>query len=223
MNLLFLDVETTGTDPEKDEIIEIGMILYWLEGRTVLQRFSTLLPVDSNPAVHINGISVEATQRMRVVIPEVLGANLGTLFHATDYIVAHNADFDRKFMSEFHPALDGTWICTLHDFDWPTESRHHDLASIAIAHGLTVDGSDLHRAMADCELLRRLFDRIPDLEARIQDALKPRAVFRAIVSYDDRMLAKDAGFTWDTPTKRWLKRLKIDAPRDFPFVVQQVT
>ena len=43
-----------------------------------------------------------------------------------------------------------------------------------------------HRALADCLLLARCFEAVDDVPGLLALAMRPRATFRAIVSYDDR-------------------------------------
>ena len=49
-NILIIDTETTGLDENKDEIIEIGSILFNVTTKSVLSQVSFLLPVSSNEA-----------------------------------------------------------------------------------------------------------------------------------------------------------------------------
>ena len=59
--ILILDTETTGLDANKDEVIEIGCILFDVSFKSVLSQVSFLLPVNNNEAEHVNGISAEVT------------------------------------------------------------------------------------------------------------------------------------------------------------------
>ena len=59
--ILILDTETTGLDENKDEIIEIGCILFHVTSKSVLSQVSFLFPVSTNEAEHVNGISAEIT------------------------------------------------------------------------------------------------------------------------------------------------------------------
>ena len=59
--ILILDTETTGLDENKDEIIEIGCILFHVTSKSVLSQVWFLFPVNSNKAEHVNGISAEVS------------------------------------------------------------------------------------------------------------------------------------------------------------------
>ena len=59
--VLILDTETTGLDENKDEVIEIGCILFDVSFKCVLSQVSFLFPVNNNEAEHLNGKSAEVT------------------------------------------------------------------------------------------------------------------------------------------------------------------
>ena len=48
--ILIIDTETTGLDEKKDEVIEIGGILFDVSHKCVLSQVSFLFPVDNNEA-----------------------------------------------------------------------------------------------------------------------------------------------------------------------------
>ena len=52
--ILILDTETTGLDENKDEVIEIGCILFDVSFKCVLSQVSFLFPVNNNEAEHVN-------------------------------------------------------------------------------------------------------------------------------------------------------------------------
>lgn len=163
-NILIVDVETTGLSPEKDKIIEIATVLYNVPHRTVLQCMSTLLPVDSNPVEHINGIKAEASKEVTSL--GVAGVILMQLNNA-EFVVAHNASFDRSFMIKEWPLAASSlkWICTYRDFAWHEVAGSRRLTNIAKELGINADGA--HRALADCMLLANCFSKIDDLEERL--------------------------------------------------------
>ena len=59
-NLLIIDTETNGIDPNQNSVIEIGAILYSCNYQTTLAQLSFLLYATDNAAEAINHISVEA-------------------------------------------------------------------------------------------------------------------------------------------------------------------
>ena len=61
--LLIIDTETSGLDPQHDQCLEVGCILFDVPSRSVLAQQSFLLPVDSNAAEAINRIPAAITRR----------------------------------------------------------------------------------------------------------------------------------------------------------------
>ena len=51
--ILILDTETTGLDENKDEVIEIGCILFDVSFKCVLSQASFLFPVNKNEAEYV--------------------------------------------------------------------------------------------------------------------------------------------------------------------------
>ena len=51
--ILILDTETTGLDENKDEVIEIGCILFDVSFKCVLSQVSFLFPVNNLSLIHI--------------------------------------------------------------------------------------------------------------------------------------------------------------------------
>ena len=115
--ILILDTETTGLDENKDEVIEIGCILFDVSFKCVLSQVSFLFPVNSNEADHVNRISAEVTN---VSQPWEDGLNFFLkLVDSSDFIVAHNVEFDKKWFGKGRlPKLNKKWICSLEDINW---------------------------------------------------------------------------------------------------------
>ena len=85
----------------------------------------------------------------------------------SDYIVAHNASFDRKFIEHELPIskiLNASWICTKNDFKWPVHLARNRLQDVCNAMG--VPYVDAHRALTDCHFLADCFSKVSDLQER---------------------------------------------------------
>jgi len=162
-NILILDTETTGLDPKKETTIEIGVILYNIEHKAVLQCLSTLLPCTANPVEHINKISVASTNLNYHKDSAI--ALFKNMVASAQAIVAHNAPFDKGFIDElFKDEIKLPWICTRDTFKWPVRPARRRLQDFCEAMG--VPYVDAHRALTDCNLIVKCFSKIEDLYFR---------------------------------------------------------
>jgi len=233
--VLILDTETTGLSPEDSQVIEVGAILFEVQDhRSTLAQVSFLLPCLSNPVESINKIPQGLTQK-GLMVQDKAQALFLEMAERCDAYVAHNAAFDRKWFDivgeNKQPDIyaqvslpDRPWICSMEDIPWPKElglKPRPGLKDVALAHEVPVWAA--HRALTDCIYLAQVFERRGDVRELLTRALEPRFLYKALVSYDDRQLAKDAGFQWNEPVpKAWTRRLTEAEAAVLPFRVQQV-
>jgi DNA polymerase-3 subunit epsilon len=191
-NILIIDTETTGLLPEKgDRVIEVAAVLFNIKHKAILQCFSTLLPCRENPVEKINHISVGMTnckypfaqstkilyensthyidESVIIYEDKIMMENILTeMSDHSDALVAHNAQFDKKFIATLlcgEHLLDKKWICTKANFTWPEPLQRLRLEDICNA--MKVPYINAHRAMSDCLLLAQCFQNVVDLEERI--------------------------------------------------------
>lgn len=222
--LLILDTETTGLDPASGQCLEVGAVLFHVPARAVLGQLSFLIPADTNPARHVNGIDPAVTR-----LPQPWRQSLalfGALVQSADAVLAHNAAFDRQWFGiDPLPVIERPWICSMDDIRWPGD-RHlranPSVRDLALAYGVPVWAA--HRALTDCIYLAQVFERCPELEELLVAALEPRRLFRAQLSYAERHRAKEAGFRWNDPVAgAWARRLSEREVRALPFPVELVS
>jgi len=220
-SILILDTETTGLDENNDEVIEIGCILFNVPHQSVISQLSFLLPVETNDAEFINGIPVDVSN---VIQPWREGIQFFLkLVESCDFIVAHNAAFDKKWFGRGNlPSLDKKWICTLDDINWSFKKNIKSRPSVTdLAIGFNIPVWNLHRALSDCYYIAEVFKRIDNLENILLKATEPKYLYKAIVSYEDRSLAKNAGFRWNTHVHgAWTKKLSETEAIELNFKVE---
>jgi DNA polymerase III subunit epsilon len=148
-----VDVETTGTNSDRDKIIELGICLFEYDrqnGRIyrVLGSWEWFedpgFPMPPE-ITKITGITDEMVAGHRV---DDLTVN--DLLSRVVLIIAHNADFDRRFLERRLPAFAAAkhWACSRFDIDWKAEGvRSSALEFVAYSLGFFHDG---HRAASDC-------------------------------------------------------------------------
>ena len=222
-NLLILDTETTGLDSEKDDCLEVGSILFNVKNRSVLAQQSFLLPVEKNNAEKINNIPAEITR-----LPQPLSEAIKyfeSLVRVSDVIVAHNAEFDMKWFGlKKLPQIEKPWICSMDDITWPADRQlktRPSVRDLALAYGVPVWNA--HRALTDCIYLAEVFIRCSELEKLLIRALEPKVLLRAEISYEDRLLAKNAGFRWNDAIKgAWSRKMSRRDKEKLEFPVHEV-
>ncbi|WP_269610004.1 3'-5' exonuclease [Prochlorococcus marinus] len=222
-NILILDTETTGLDNVNDDCIEVGSILFNVKSRSVLAQQSFLLPVEINKAEKINKIPAEITR-----LPQPLSEAIKyfeSLVRVSDLIVAHNAEFDMKWFGlNKLPQIEKQWICSMDDITWPADRQlktRPSVRDLALAYGIPV--WDAHRALTDCIYLAEVFKRCSELEKLLIRALEPKVLFRAEISYEDRLLAKNAGFRWNDAIKgAWSRKMSRRDMEKLEFPVCEV-
>ena len=233
-HLLIVDVETTGLDPQEDAPIEIGAILFDVEHRAITAQFSSLLPTFvPNGAELINGIPDALLADLVNPWGSPSGHYLQHLHNCADVILAHNAEFDRQWLlpvlSNNESGLAGNWrqkpwICTLRDFRWnlPGLRATPSVVDLALAHG--VPTWKTHRALTDCTYLAQVLATRQDLPELLLDAQTPQFLYVALVTYEERQLAKDAGFRWEGHgmPKTWTRYLREDEVSGLPFTAMAV-
>jgi len=96
MKFVAFDLETTGTRPQEDMIVEIGAVLF--DGSRALKAYGSLVdpgrPIPADASA-VNGITDEMV-RGKPRIADVLGEFAD--FCGSLPLVAHNAPFDFKFL-----------------------------------------------------------------------------------------------------------------------------
>lgn len=151
-----IDVETTGLSPVANELIEVSAIKY--DGNKKIDTFSTLIKPKVRIPYYITNITgitndmVEEAPEVEEVMPELIE------FVGDLPIVAHNANFDYKFIQNYsnNSFTKNKVIDTV-----PIGRRlypslpNHKLGTIAKHIGITEDG--FHRAEFDCECCAKIY------------------------------------------------------------------
>jgi DNA polymerase III subunit epsilon len=151
---ILLDVETTGLDVQKDEVIELGMLKfdYVGDGRIVGVRdvFSSFnessIPIPAEVTA-LTGITEETVAGHRIDASAV-----ESFVRDSVITIAHNSAFDRKFAERFWPVFEHkAWGCSATEVEW----RQHGFAGAQLGYLLNGAGffHHAHRAVDDCHAL----------------------------------------------------------------------
>lgn len=202
---LYVDVETTGLDPEKDEIIELAMVpfTYGSDGRIteVGEAFEGLRQPAEPIPTHITAITGidDAMVAGRRIDPDEVARFAGE----ADLIIAHNAAFDRRFLERFCPVfVTKPWACSMTQIDWGDEGHEGvKLAYLAMGAGFFYEG---HRAVHDCAAgIALLSSRLPRSGERALTRLLERArapawrIWAEGAPFDLKDVLKARGYRWN--------------------------
>ena len=200
-----VDVETTGTNPDRDKIIELGICLFeydrqygriykvlgsweWFEG----PGFSIPPEITS-----ITGITNEM-----VADHCIDDAAVNDLLGYVVLVIAHNAAFDRGFLERRLPVFATKhWACSRADIDWKSEGvRSSALEFVAYSLGFFHDG---HRVARDCRAtLHVLAQPLPKtgrlaLQALLDKARLPTwRLWARDSAIETKDLLKNRGYAW---------------------------
>lgn len=162
-----LDIETTGTDSRRDEIIEMAALI--VEDNIVTKQFQTMVRTEKelSPAISkLTGITTEMLRKegkeLAVAIPRLINF-LGEL-----PVVGHNVDFDYDFirtacMRLGIPKLDNRRVDTLELSRRLVRSvRNHKL--LTLLQHFQIRPHSNHRGMVDCLSTHELYLKLKELD-----------------------------------------------------------
>ena len=162
-----LDIETTGTSLEKDEIIEIGALK--VESGAVTEEFSMLTRINGEIPVEIQkltGITEKELQSMGRPLEEVLEKLFE--FAGNRIIVGHNVTFDYNFIRA---------ACRKMKLEMRLGTASRDTLALsrrkikgvgsyqleALMKHLGYEVSNAHRALADCYFTWQLYQKLNEM------------------------------------------------------------
>ena len=158
--LVAIDIETTGLDPQRDAIIEIGAVRF--NGRRVEDKWSTLINPGRVIPPFITGITGITNQMVAQAPP--LSAVLSDLadFVSDFPILGHNVRFDLSFLRRHHlfrfnEVLDTYEMASVM---LPTASRYN---LGALAQNLAIPLPATHRALDDALVTHGVYIRLQEL------------------------------------------------------------
>lgn len=215
---LMVDVETTGLDAARNEIIELAMVpfTYGLDGQIfdVGDAFNALRqPSESIPAeiTVITGITDEMVAG-KVIDPAMVDAFIAP----ASLVIAHNASFDRRFLERFCQGfVTKPWACSMTQVAWAEAGYEGTkLGYLAQASGFFYEK---HRAVHDCLAAIELLARsLPTSGGSALGQLLQRArtpswrIWAENSPYDFKDILKARGYRWNADGNGFPKAWYID-------------
>ena len=151
---ILLDVETTGLDTARDEIIELAMVKFTYLPDDRIARITDIFSSFNEPRTPI---PAEITDLTGITDEMVLGRRIdpdavATFASDAVIVIAHNASFDRKFAERYWPLFEQKpWACSATEVEW----RKHGFDGSRLGYLLGGVGlfHQAHRAIDDCRAL----------------------------------------------------------------------
>lgn len=225
MLILGVDVETTGLSDERDEITEIGAVLWDWDMQMPLEQQSDIIDCGkhiSREITEITGLTNEICSKHGLTLEGSINT-LDGMMEAADYVMAHNAPFDKGFIQAAFNKEDMVmpstpWLDTRTDVKWRTKGSRK-LGYLAADHGFI--NPFAHRALYDVLTMLKLAS-LYSLEDIIKRSQSPTVTLKALVSFNQKDLAKEKGFHWEAGSKSWLLEIKEMDLEDVEFSFRTV-
>lgn len=237
-----IDVETTGDNPQVDEIVQLAIqrVIFEEETREILAVEAPVswMQEPSRPmhpdAIAVHGITPEMVRGLpRIDALEVIAALSGA-----DVLIAHNASYDAPiFVRQFPMFNTRAWACSLNDIPW--RARGYESARLgALLQDHTqchFHGHDAGRDVAaTAHVLATPFaDGTMPFSVLLESALAPRVrVIANGAPFDAKDLLKARGYQWNDSTKPgarlrnvkawWTECLAADLPAERDWLARNV-
>jgi DNA polymerase III alpha subunit (gram-positive type) len=214
MHLLGIDIETTGLEPGCNFIIEIGAAIWDTETKKpvrMVSEFVTLPPGVEVPKeiTELTGITTNDCNVHGLSLGGVINKieELTLFVTQEEYKVAYNAEFEEKFLHDLNIRDFNIlpWIDPQYDIPFPSNIKTRKLDYLCYEHGFR--NQFKHRALFDVLAMFEIMSQY-DLATIIKRSKSPKTRIGALVSYEDRLLAKKEGFWWDGDIRYWIKDVK---------------
>jgi len=210
MILLSLDFETTGLDPAKEEVTEVGAVLWSTVTGRAMETASYFVKVSrpiSEEITKLTGISQIMLDKFGYESQDAFDKLQDMIQQADAYVGQNVIRFDKRFYEEWAKRLGATpieklWIDTRTDLPG-VESK--SLSYMACDAGFI--NPFPHNAVSDCLTVLRLVSmhKIEDVVVR---AKSPVVILKADVNFESNALAKKRKYAWYAPAKMWWRAVK---------------
>jgi DNA polymerase-3 subunit epsilon len=149
---LYIDLETTGLDSVRDEVIEVAMVPFGFGSDGQIFDVGEPFQAFRQPSISIPPLITQLTGiDDNMVAGKTIDPAAVTAYAApASLVIAHNAAFDRKFAERFSSVFQTkAWACSMSQVDWQGNGfSGTKLAYLAAEAGFFYDR---HRAVHDCQ------------------------------------------------------------------------
>jgi len=228
--IAILDTETSGLNVHEDKLIELAILLVWVDddGEVVAHMGPVSWLQDPGVELEPEITLITGLANHHLVGKQIDDAAAFGFLDRADLLVAQNAKFDLAWIEQRYPGLKGkAWACSCSEINWlklghEGRSQQHLLWQ----HGWFTNA---HRAAADVWSLFWLLQqrqRGPGgslvqshLQRLLQAAETPTVLVEALrAPYSAKDKLKARGYRWDAGRRIWCKEMaeeKLAAERSW--------
>ena len=208
-----LDVETTGLNADKDEVIQIALRPFFVSPTTgEVSSVKKNIAYLQEPSRPLDPISTEITG---FVDDDLKGHNIpwdkvSSILSKCQFVICHNASFDRQWVEkalrkagQIVPT-DTIWCCSMSQVDWNSVCRASKALEVLCAwHGFFYDS---HNATADVDATLHLLRQQSYMKTMLSNAIEPDYhVFAAGSLREENHLLKQRRYRWNPELSCWWK------------------
>ncbi len=228
-----LDIETSGFDPLKDEILEVGFVKFQISNFKfqILEEWTQVFKPNNPVSPQIFGLT-GITQEELDAAPKFAEYQQIIQEKLKDVvIVGHNVIFDIKFLEGFGIKFSGEVVDTLDLVQWilPT---HHSYNLENLMHTFKISHKEAHRALADAKACLQLLEKLLQVYNGFPKMLKEQVlnlISGSNLLWQDFLTAQfeplnfvnSASKTAAKPSSQTNKNLKIQSEKVYNFALDE--
>ncbi|WP_294532307.1 3'-5' exonuclease, partial [uncultured Rhodoblastus sp.] len=217
VRVLVVDVETTGLDAAADTIVEIaarpivmdylGAVVHIGEAVAFFQDPGSPLPLE---IIALTGLTDDDLRGQNIDDDAV-----HKLFENAELVIAHNANFDRRFIERRFPSLPlRPWACSFAEIDWRAEGfEGKGLNALLMQIGLFQPAA--HRAANDVDalvglLMANLSEERTVVKTLFESSRRPSLLFEATGSaFATKGVLRARGYQWSQASGVWSREVQL--------------
>lgn len=210
-----IDLETMGLNHKACKITEIGIIIFSISSEGQFKGVHSVYSALNDPKqpippaiTKLTGIDNKLVDGKSIKWDEVMD-----LIEPVEYVICHNAGFDRKFLENQTPSIVSDMFktkkfgCTKNDVDWKAQGFANtklDYLNWASGHYY-----DAHRAINDCWATLNIIRQTGSIPEVIKNINSSQGCIRLYnTAFRQKEAIKAAGYHWHAGLRCWEKDLK---------------
>lgn len=218
MRVMVFDLETTGLIEEQDAVVtEMSYIIYDTDLKRDIKAKSFLVNVPGvevpKRVTELTGVTTEMIRKYGYNPRFLCEDFMEQVEFCGGIVMARNGEhfdvpmMERMFIKEGIVFQKPICIDDYLDLDYPEHMKGRTLTHLAADHGIL--NMRPHSGLSDVMSLIAIMERGGySWNELLVSAKTPVMEVEALVSFENKDLAKDQKFNWDSGRKKWIKRMR---------------